>query len=70
MFEFFTSIVDAIGSLFSFVEMFISSILQVFVLVGKGLAYITVCVAELPPFLTVFIMAFVGISVIYLIIGR
>jgi len=70
MFKFFGSIIDAVGSLFSFIGMFISSIVQVFVLVGKGMAYITVCIAELPPFLVVFLMAFVGISVVYLIVGR
>jgi len=70
MFKFFSSIIDAVGSLFSFIGMFISSIVQVFVLVGKGMAYITVCIAELPPFLVVFLMAFVGISVVYLIVGR
>lgn len=70
MIEFFTTVVNAIGSIFSFIGMFVSSIMQVFVLVGKGLAYIVACIAFMPPILSAFLMAFIGLSVIYLIVGR
>lgn len=70
MFEFFSSIVDAIGSLFAYIGTFFTSALKLIVLVGKGMAYVTACIVELPPFLSVFLMAFIGISVIYLIVGR
>ena len=70
MFEFFGSIIDAIGSLFSFIGMFISSIMQVFTLIVKGLGYVTACIAFMPPFLIVFLMGFIGISIVYLIVGR
>lgn len=70
MFEFFESIFSAIGSIFTYIGTLISSLAYVFVLVGKGLVYVTECIVLMPGFLQAFLLAFVAISVIYLIVGR
>lgn len=70
MFNFFDSIVDFILAIFDGVQMFFSSILHIFDLIIKGLAYVTVCIGLMPPLLQVFLLAFIGISVVYLVVGR
>lgn len=70
MFKFFDMIISFFGSIFEWVGMFIHSILQIFILIGKGLAYVSACIAFMPPFLQVFMLAFISISIVYLIVGR
>lgn len=70
MFNFFESIFEFIGSLFTYIGMLIMGIAQLFVLIVKGMGYVTVCIAMMPPIIQAFLLAFVGISVVYLIVGR
>lgn len=70
MFQFFESVLDFILAIFDGVTMFFNSILHIFSLIVKGLAYVTVCIGLMPPILQVFLLAFIGISVIYLVVGR
>ena len=70
MFNFFESIFEFIASIFSYIGMIIVGIGQLFGLIIKGMGYVTVCIAMMPPIIQAFLLAFVGISVIYLIVGR
>lgn len=70
MLNFFDSILDFILAIFNGIEMFFNSIISIFSLIIKGLAYVTVCVSLMPPILQAFLLAFIGISVIYLVVGR
>ena len=70
MFNAFDSIFEFIASIFSYIGMLIDGISQLFVLIVKGMGYVTVCIAMMPPIIQAFLLGFVGISVVYLIVGR
>lgn len=70
MIAFLESIADFIASIFDLIGNIIAGIIRMIRYIGIAMTAIPQVVAYLPPDLAVLAVAFVGVAVVYLIIGR
>ncbi|AXH73579.1 MAG: hypothetical protein [Inoviridae sp.] len=70
MFAFFDGLVNFISTVINFVINFFTSLVHLFIMVGQSMVYIIDCVNYLPVFLKVFILALVGLAVIFQVINH
>lgn len=64
MFEFFDAIASLLATMISFIVNFFSGLVTFFLMIGQSLVFLTECVGHLPPFLTVFVVAIIAMSII------
>lgn len=65
-----TSLLDAVNGAIDFLQTIIDKLTDFFVMVGNAVTYATQLVGTLPSWISVFAIAAISISVIYLIVGR
>lgn len=70
MLEFFSSIADAIFTVFKLLLNMVNGLVQFFLMLPQFLAYLTTVFSYVPAPLVVFLSLGVTISVILLIVGR
>lgn len=70
MISMITQIIDVIVLLFTGIVSFLTSTLRIVLMIPEFLAFIFSLVALMPSFISVFIVAGVTASVLFLIIGR
>ncbi len=70
MLEFFSSIADAIFTVFQLLLNMVQGLVQFFLMIPQFLTYLTTVFAYVPAPLVVFLSMGVTISVILLIVGR
>lgn len=70
MFAFFDTIISLITTVISFVGNMILTILYVFEFVLDGIVYVFSSIAYLPPWISAFVMASIGFSVVMFLINR
>lgn len=54
----------------SFIINIVNGLYQLILMIPKALGFVSISLGALPPVLTVFAVAFVSVSIVYLIIGR
>ena len=70
MIEFFTSMLNAITTLFDMVSYLVTGLVQLFAMIPSGFALLTYSIGFLPTVLLAFASVAITISIVYLIIGR
>lgn len=70
MLDFLTGIGDFLVSIVALISNFVTSLLDLFKWVGKGLSYISTVIPYLPASLVAIATVFITVSVVYLIVGR
>lgn len=70
MADFFATLGSVIESCVTFLTNLIEGMIQLFLMIPKAVQVLTYSISNLPPVLTVFATAFIGVSIVYLIIGR
>lgn len=68
--SFFEMIWSAIQSGITILANFVSGIVQLIWMIPKALSFLLYSISQMPPVMTAFAVAFVSVSVVYLVIGR
>lgn len=68
--SFFEMIWQAIQSGIAILTNLISGIVQLIWMIPKALSFLLYSISQMPPVMTAFAVAFVSVSVVYLVIGR
>ncbi|MCI9188608.1 MAG: hypothetical protein HFH84_03090 [Lachnospiraceae bacterium] len=70
MFAFFDGVVQFLSTVIDFIINFFSGLLHFFVMLTSSLTFLAAVVAYLPVFLQVFVLAVIGMSIVYQIINH
>lgn len=70
MFKFFDQVGESIAAVFEFVVNIFKNLVAFFQIIGSSLSFVVQVVDVLPTPVKAGILAMIGVSVIYLIIGR
>lgn len=70
MFAFFDGVVQFLSTVIDFIINFFSGLLHFFVMLTSSLTFLSAVVAYLPVFLQVFVLAVIGMSIVYQIINH
>lgn len=70
MFKFFEVIIELLGIIGSFITNLVTSIVYVFQFIGNGVAYMAVCLAQLPAFVYAPVVAIISYAVIINILNK
>lgn len=70
MADFITGIVDFLALIGNIVGSFLAGLVQLVTIIPQALQMLTYSIASLPPVFTVYAIAFVSVSVVYLVINR
>lgn len=70
MFAFFDGLVSFLSTVINFVINFFSSLVHFFIMVAQSMAFIVDCINYLPVFIKIFILALVGLSIMFQVINH
>lgn len=70
MANFLTGLVDFLSLIGNIIGSFLAGLVQLVSLIPQALQMLTYSIASLPPVFTVYAVAFVSVSVVYLVINR